>query len=439
MSSTGGDGLIRRGANDEGGLSESKIESARRFLYDEEESFGSLGDGFPVSASHDGNSKRTTTGGHPRTNLSNSNNNTRIVNTALYYSRNMTHRTRKILIVTALTLVVIGCATFLRRNDDGSPQQQQHLHGSRLKQFQSTITEQGITSIEDLENPETPQYLALQWVANSDKANLKADDPLVLQRYALAVLFYFSNDGEYPEEGSEQWNQWFNWRSESGVCSWRGVVCEGDSPILKGETGSDSEIDSDRKQRNHHGLVQTLELPSNHMKGSLPSELSALHALYKLDLSHNAIVGPLPKTLGSLTGLRTLVLRNNFITGTIPQNYGHDLSNLRELVLAENMIQGKIPSDIEHMVELRILDVSKNRLTGTVPGLEDLIKLRQLVLEDNKLQGKFPESLSKLKELVVLNLGKNHFTGVLPEELSQLTQLGKKRYIIFVQGCISML
>ena len=451
MSNTSGDGLVRRGANEEPiGLSDSKIESARRFLYDEDSSFGSMGDNYPVSAGP-GSSKKssTTTRRHTgNTNLSglessrNHNRTGRSFNTVLYRGK----RVQKVVLIAALVLVAIGCILVFKKDKDSEGQyhQTKHLHGPRLQQFQTTIVDLGLTSKEDLEDPEKSQYHALQWVANSDKANLKANDPLVLQRYALAVLYYetsgmiISNvtDVETDVQTNVQtdvsttgnWIESSNWLSDSGVCSWHGIVCEGDSPNIENE--------KDEKERNHHGHVQTLKLPSNDLKGKLPSELAALTALYELDLSHNALTGTLSNSFGSLTGLRTFVLRDNQVSGNIPNNYGHDLANLRELILAENKLKGRIPSQIEHMVELRVLDVGKNALTGAVPGLEDLTKIRELVLEDNQLNGKFPESISKLTSLIVLDLSKNHFTGVLPEELSYLTRLGKCWLFVSVESMV---
>jgi len=431
MSGTSGDGLVRRGANEEGGgLSDSKIESARRFLYDEDDSFSSMGDSFPVSNSIDLNTGSKRTIGYGRTNLSSSSNNnsssgnpSRSFNTILYHSKNLTPRGRKILMATAAILVVIGLASMFGKGKGSETIPQKHLHGPRLEQFQSTILELGITSEEDLADTEKAQYHALQWVANADGAKLRADDPLALQRYVLAIFFYETSGLQSMEDvttASSNWVESSNWLSDSGICSWYGVVCEGDSPIV-----GEGVTEGDKLYNDHHGLVQTLELPSNELQGSIPSELSALTSLYKLDLSHNYLVGSLPKSLAKLTGLRSLVLRSNHLKGKIPKDYTHELSNLRELILAENELQGALPSGLEHMIELRILDLGKNHLTGSVPGLEDLKKLRHLSLEDNQFKAKFPESVTKLSGLLSLNLSKNHFTGVLPPGLSQLTRLEK--------------
>jgi hypothetical protein len=288
----------------------------------------------------------------------------------------------------------------------------------------------GLTSQTDLDDPNTPQYHAVQWVSNHDGAKLRPEDPLALQRYALATLYYKTSGTEDMNDPATagRWIEADQWLTKSGICAWHGIVCDGgDASEESGEidTNNETNTNNDNKKEDRHGSVQTLELHDNELRGGLPSELSALTDLYKLDLSHNALTGTLPKSLGSLDRLRELDLRDNHITGTIPNTYGHDMSNLRQLILRDNHLEGEIPTEIEHMVDLRILELGRNGLTGKVPGLDDLTKIRELVLYENKLEGPFPESISKLTSLVVLNLSHNHFTGVLPEELSQLTRLGK--------------
>ena len=413
------DGLVRRSSN-EGGLSDAKIESARRFLYEDDDSFSSLGEittnlsGLDVDQFKNSSSSNS--------NNNNNNNNSRIMNTMIYYGKNIKHRGRKILLATATTLMLVASIVLIHRHSQNQIQNQNesghHLHGPRLQQFHTAIAEMGLTSQTDLEDPNTPQYHAVQWVANHDGAKLQPDDPLVLQRYALATLYYKTAGTEDMNDPATagQWIEADKWLTKSGICAWHGIVCDGDD-------ASDESSENPREDR--HGSVQTLELHDNELRGGLPSELSALTDLYKLDLSYNALTGTLPKSLGSLYRLRELDLRDNHITGTIPKTYGHDLSNLRQLILHDNNLEGKIPNEIEHMVELRILELGMNHLTGKVPGLDDLTKIRELVLYANKLEGPFPESISKLTSLVVLNLSHNHFTGVLPEELSHLTRLGE--------------
>jgi hypothetical protein len=69
-------------------------------------------------------------------------------------------------------------------------------------------------------DPTTPQGQARDWIIEEDPAELNQRSPALLQRYAMAVL-YFSLDGE----------NWFdnrNWLSGESVCDWFGASAQCD-------------------------------------------------------------------------------------------------------------------------------------------------------------------------------------------------------------------
>jgi hypothetical protein len=65
------------------------------------------------------------------------------------------------------------------------------------------------------------------------------------------------------------------------------------------------------------------------------------------------------------------------------------------------------------------LSLSQMKLSGTIPGdaLGTCINLQRLDLNDNLLEGGVPVGLRKLTKLKVLNLAKNCLTGSLPSWL----------------------
>jgi len=444
--SGGSDGLVHRGLETES-LSDNKIHAARKFLYEssDDESFhnGMGDDDFPVnvSASMPQHKRASFIGRHTGTNLSggkfgNNNNgesrSRRFVNTLKYHG--IPQRLKQICVILGLVLALTACAVYIdqsrknktgifknsgKSNDDESKSsntQKHKLHGKRIERFHQMFLDMEVSSQDDLDTPGTAQHSALEWVANSDGAKLRADDHLAMERYILAVLYYTTagtDDQEAPSE-SGHWQDATHWLTKSGICNWHGVTCAGDAPN-----------DTDDNRSHHHGLVERLELAELGLMGSIPSELGFLTKLYRLDLSSNDLAGSLPKSLGRLTGLRELELSHNMIEGTIPEHYGNELTNLHHLLLGENKLVGTIPYQIEAMVELRSLSLKDNELTGTVPDLQDLTKIRQLILEDNQLEGPFPTSVAKLTSLVHLDLGRNHLTGTLPEDLTKLTALEK--------------
>ena len=89
----------------------------------------------------------------------------------------------------------------------------------------------------------------------------------------------------------------------------------------------------------------TINLQSNSLEGSLPSEIGMLLSLTFLDLDFNLINGTIPSEIGMLSSLYWLYLHQNSITGTIPTEIGM-LSSLERLVLYDNSITGTIPTEL---------------------------------------------------------------------------------------------
>ena len=101
--------------------------------------------------------------------------------------------------------------------------------------------------------PPSPQYQAVQWLAEGDARQVHPDDEYIIQRYALAT-FWISTYGRVMEENElehshhygnsrrladeeeedglnddkvedEMWLRRKNWMTKHGVCSWEGVQC----------------------------------------------------------------------------------------------------------------------------------------------------------------------------------------------------------------------
>ncbi|KAL1309756.1 hypothetical protein AAHE18_17G201000 [Arachis hypogaea] len=161
--------------------------------------------------------------------------------------------------------------------------------------------------------------------------------------------------------------------------------------------------------------LEMLDLHGNALQGTVPSSLEFLVSLNVLDLSANQISGSIPGNLGKLSSLNKLILSGNHISGLIPLSLGLCM-NLQLLDISNNMITGSIPDEIGHLQGLDILlNLSWNSLTGTIPEtFSNLSKLSILDLSHNKLSGTL-SVLSSLENLVSLNVSYNRFSGSLPD------------------------
>ncbi|PRP87460.1 putative leucine-rich repeat receptor-like protein kinase [Planoprotostelium fungivorum] len=158
------------------------------------------------------------------------------------------------------------------------------------------------------------------------------------------------------------------------------------------------------------------------LNGTIPSSLSSLINLTRIDLSFNQLSGSIPD-ISRLTSLQYLSLRGNELSGSIPSSIG-DLTALQSLDLSLNRLNGSIPSSILNLTALAILDLSFNELSGSIPSsIGNMTALQSLDLSLNRLNGSIPSSIGNLTALQSLDLSLNRLSGSIPSSIGNLTAL----------------
>ncbi|KAM0066961.1 putative non-specific serine/threonine protein kinase [Helianthus debilis subsp. tardiflorus] len=156
--------------------------------------------------------------------------------------------------------------------------------------------------------------------------------------------------------------------------------------------------------------LERLDLSHNFLHGVIPDQITELVNLSVLDLSYNQLNGPIPYGIGQLSKLEQLILSANNLAGEIPTPITL-INTLKRFSANQNAFTGAVPLGIIRY--LSYLDLSYNRLTGSVPG--NLLSQPNLLTVDlsfNKLEGSIPVNVSK--NLVRLRLGSNQSSGGLP-------------------------
>ena len=372
--------------------------------------------------------------------------------------RRFVHKVIAMITCLALTAVVISAVTLTRAettNDDAIDvieEDEQATDPQVISTSEPISVEKQIkallprSTIFDIEaRPESPQHKAFQWLLQDLQMQSKAySERRILQRYALAALYYSTN--------GDEWLKRENWLSyECHECDWyayhsSGIyeVPETQENLMYNETSgpcgpdyiyglyhtSDPLLgDSSLLQQDGYGTFQHLWLLSNNLQGELPDELYLLSSLRSISLDRNNLKGTISPLLGNLQNLEALALYTNKLTGSIPSEIGLLSDKLAFVWLMNNQISGQIPTEIGQLsnsLEYLILDT--NQLTGILPT--ELGRLSRLswfwLWANNQMSGTIPTEIGLMKSLSSLAIDwLNAFTGTIPTEIGMATSLCK--------------
>lgn len=128
-----------------------------------------------------------------------------------------------------------------------------------------------------------------------------------------------------------------------------------------------------------------------------------------LNLEDKRLSGTIPNIFKPLTKLRILTVSRNGFSGTLPPSIASLAPVLAFLELSQNNLSGSIPSYLSRFKSLNTLDLSKNRFSGAVPkSLSKLTKIANINLSHNLLTYPFPV-LNVKDDILTLDLSYNKF------------------------------
>ena len=162
------------------------------------------------------------------------------------------------------------------------------------------------------------------------------------------------------------------------------------------------------------------------IQGTLPTEILGVHTLKILSLSECEIKGSLSSSIGQIGALEELFLFDNQLRGVIPTHVGQ-LQNLRVLSMAKNMFASAIPTELEKLPDLFALSLADQvtkggGITGQVLPFSNSRHLKSLMLGGNLLEGSVPEDLMASADLdaaLAVDLSKNRLSGRVPGTLAK--------------------
>lgn len=258
----------------------------------------------------------------------------------------------------------------------------------------------------------------------------------------LELKKFLKSHNPYKEIVYQNWHQ-----SDASPCNWSGITCgtvQGFERVtgvnLTGALFQGKIFDGFSTLT----ALSSLFLGRNSFKGEIPSDLGLCKSLIHLDLSYNFLEGT--PNLTGLSNLRVVDLSVNRLNGSISSSFPKNCDNLTAMNLSSNLFTGVIPDTLGNCSNLRFIDLSENQLVGPVwpvfGTMEEVFlccnnisghipeavfsescKLRKLDLSRNKLEGTIPGIISNCSDLVLLDLSETNFTGQIPRQFGLMQKL----------------
>jgi Leucine-rich repeat (LRR) protein len=211
-----------------------------------------------------------------------------------------------------------------------------------------------------------------------------------------SILFNF-----YDATGGSGWTMSTGWRSDTPFCSWFGVTCE---------TGPDGDQ-----------LVSELNLPSNNLKGIVPSIIFHLNGLKKLDVRQNDVDMTF-NGIDAAESLSEIYLDETLVNSLAGIGQAPSLTTLH--VHKNPFGWQRIPDELFEVRTLVDLNLSDSMFSGPLsPLVSQLTRLQRLTLTDNALSGSLPSELGQLAALMELDISNNSWIGTIPSSWSGMVSL----------------
>ncbi|XP_076894344.1 receptor-like protein EIX2 [Bidens hawaiensis] len=190
--------------------------------------------------------------------------------------------------------------------------------------------------------------------------------------------------------------------------------------------------------------LYVLSLTSNKLLGHIPLQLCQLANLQILDLSMNNLNGTIPSCLNNLTtmvqegglytqnihGVSNPVPGRRLVTSSLSYSAlspSHVVQSSPVVIYIDHAMihwQGNMQEFTTNLGLLKLIDLSRNNLTGHIPyEVTNLHGLISLNLSNNALYGKIPWKIGEMGKLLALDLSRNNLSGEIPSSMSRMNSI----------------
>jgi len=223
---------------------------------------------------------------------------------------------------------------------------------------------------------------------------------------AALMKFYEATGNDWKTDDN-------NWLSNAhdpcdGTNGWAGVTCDGSDSVT--DLKINGNILSGTLPLGMTDLpnLDTLDLANNMIGGELPGDWS-FASLTKLLLDSNEFTGPIPSSW-TLPVCTEIDLNTNSLEGPLPDF--DSVSALEKIDLSRNQIGGAIPD--WSLSSLQTMNLELNRLVGPLPLWAGLTSIKDIAVSNNRIIGQIPDWTLSGPLVENIDLSKNRLYGSVP-------------------------
>lgn len=170
--------------------------------------------------------------------------------------------------------------------------------------------------------------------------------------------------------------------------------------------------------------LRYLSISWTNVSGPVPDFLVRLKNLAYLDLSFNRLSGLIPSSLATLPFLFAIDLSRNQLSGPIPESFGHfpKTADFPALVLSHNKLSGELPASLSN-INFSSVDISRNNLSGDASVFFGKGKIiSTIIISRNNFEFDFSK-VSFMESLDVLDISHNKIYGTIPQQITDAVYL----------------
>ncbi|KAJ4512266.1 hypothetical protein HRR78_008568 [Exophiala dermatitidis] len=176
-----------------------------------------------------------------------------------------------------------------------------------------------------------------------------------------------------------------------------------------------AELEDDDEKSNQFGGLETIDLHRNKLQ-QLPIGIRRLERLQTLNLNSNRFTNDVIDIVSQIPGLRELRLGENVLNGALNLRAGR-FEHLQVLDLHSNRIERIDEEGLARLKNLKVLDISHNKLTTLPWDILSTLPLTELNGSKNQLSGTLFGGQTSLHALRRLDVSYNRLDGVSDVEL----------------------